>query len=308
MMPPLGQPRFLHLCSHCQAASITVPRKAATVQPQPRYYHPSARTVPPEAALPKQERQGLYKARCADQDRHGVARQLLARWNSGELTHNEFDRGRDETGENSNFATTMIVLVVGRIAWADDVRTSWSCSKANDEKTCSFDITIQGEIVPAMLEGVKKALVERQEMIAREGGWSDLWIIHLDSPGGSVQTAFDIGRLLRSANAPVAIGPDKRCVSACVLILAGATGRLIDGRVGIHRPYFETPNTDVDFNDVQKVYNKMTEQIRAYLREMNVSDRLADDMMIVPPEKVRFLSSVELANYGLGLEDPVIKE
>jgi hypothetical protein len=52
----------------------------------------------------------------------------------------------------------------------------------------------------------------------------------------------------------------------------------------------------------------MTEQIRAYLREMNVSDRLADDMMIVPPEKVRFLSSVELANYGFGLEDPVIKE
>ena len=215
---------------------------------------------------------------------------------------------RARQAQTAIFTATMIVLVVGRIAWADDVQTSWSCSKANGEKTCSFDITIQGEIVPAMLEGVKKALVDRQEMIAHEGGWSDLWIIHLDSPGGSVQAAFDIGRLLRSANAPVAIGPDKQCVSACVLILAGATGRLIDGRVGIHRPYFETPNTDVDFNDVQKVYNKMTEQIRAYLREMNVSDRLADDMMIVPPEKVRFLSSVELANYGLGLEDLVIKE
>ncbi len=183
------------------------------------------------------------------------------------------------------FVVTMIVLTAARIAWAD-VQTTWSCSKVKDKKVCTFEITIQGEIVPATLEGVKKALVERQEMMAREGGWSDLWIVHLDSPGGSVQAAFDIGRLLRSASAAVDIGPDKQCVSACVLILAGATGRLINGRVGIHRPYFQTPNGAVGFNDVQKAYSNMTERIRAYLREMNVSDRLADDMMIVPPERV----------------------
>jgi ATP-dependent protease ClpP protease subunit len=199
------------------------------------------------------------------------------------------------------FVMAMLVLTTARMAWAQDVQTTWSCSKVKDEKTCSFDITIQGEITAATVEGVKKALVERQEMMAREGGWSDLWIIHLDSLGGSVQAAFDIGRLLRSANATVDIGPNKQCVSACVLILAGATGRFMNGRVGIHRPYFETPNTDVDFNDVQKAYNKMSEQIRAYLREMNASDRLADDMMIVPPERVRYLSSLELTNYGTGL-------
>ena len=41
---------------------------------------------------------------------------------------------------------------------------------------------------------------------------------------------------------------------------------------------------------------------------MNVSDKLADDMMMVPPENVRFLSGIDLANYGLGFIDPVTQE
>jgi hypothetical protein len=41
---------------------------------------------------------------------------------------------------------------------------------------------------------------------------------------------------------------------------------------------------------------------------MNVSDKLADDMMIVPPDKIHFLSANELVNYGLGRIDPVTKE
>jgi ATP-dependent protease ClpP protease subunit len=206
------------------------------------------------------------------------------------------------------FAITMIVLTAARMAWADDVQTTWSCSKVKGEKTCSFDITIQGEITPATLDGVKKALVERQEMLSREGASNDFWMIHLDSPGGDVKTAFAIGRLFRSVDAPVGIDTDKTCVSACVLLLAGATHRIINGRVGIHRPYFETPRDAVDYEKVQSAYHAMTDQIRAYLREMNVSDRLADDMMIVPPERVRFLSAVDISNYGLGIVDPVAKE
>ena len=119
---------------------------------------------------------------------------------------------------------------------------------------------------------------------------------------------MDIGRLLRSKNSAIEVNRDEVCVSACVLVLAGATERSISGRVGIHRPYLETPETDVSVGQVQKAYVTLTQQIRAYLREMNLSDKLADDMMIVPPEKVRFLSSNELVNYGLGPIDPVTKE
>ena len=141
------------------------------------------------------------------------------------------------------FVTAMIVLMTTRMAWAEGVQTTWSCSKVTDEKTCSFDITIRGEITSGTLEDTKKALIDRQEMLARGGGSNDWWLVHVDSPGGNVQAAFDIGRLLRSVDAPVEIGANQQCVSACVLILAGATHRNIIGRVGIHRPYFDTPRT-----------------------------------------------------------------
>jgi hypothetical protein len=100
-----------------------------------------------------------------------------------------------------------------------------------------------------------------------------------------VQTAFSIGRLFRSVDAPVEIEAGQECVSACLLILAGATHRNINGRVGIHRPYFETPKGALDYEKVQRAYNAMTEQIRVSLREMNVSGRLADDMMNTCGEK-----------------------
>jgi hypothetical protein len=52
----------------------------------------------------------------------------------------------------------------------------------------------------------------------------------------------------------------------------------------------------------------MTDNIRSYFREMNVSERLADDMMIVPPEKIRFLSADELVRYGLVFIDSAAAE
>ena len=71
----------------------------------------------------------------------------------------------------------MVVLMATRTARADDVQTAWSCSKASDDKTCSFDITIRGEITAATLAGVRTALTDREAMMAREGGegaWVDL--------------------------------------------------------------------------------------------------------------------------------------
>lgn len=206
------------------------------------------------------------------------------------------------------FIVPMVVALAAGPIWAGSVKSTSSCSTTGAEKDCSFDISIEGKITATTFVDVKKALADRDQMMRREGDQNDWWSIHIDSPGGSVNAAIEIGRLLRSKDAPIAVGDDQVCVSACVLILAGATHRFIYGRVGIHRPYFETPKSDVSVEEVQKAYSSMTEEFRSYLREMNVSDRLADDMMVVSPEEVRFLSSKELISYGLGFVDPVAKE
>jgi ATP-dependent protease ClpP protease subunit len=210
-----------------------------------------------------------------------------------------------------------VVLFIGSLffalaagpAWADEVKTTSSCTMTKRaEKMCSFEILIEGEITSATVTSVRQAIAERDQMMKREGGLSDLWMIRINSLGGGVNAAIEIGRLLRSMDAPIEVRDDEICASACVLVLGGATHRILRGRVGIHRPYFEAPATNIDVGQVQKAYGDMKEKIRSYFREMNISDRLADDLMIVPPEKMRFLSLDELVQYGLGIIDPASAE
>jgi hypothetical protein len=205
------------------------------------------------------------------------------------------------------FASTVLALTV-RQALAEEVKVTSSCSVLKSHKECSFGIEIKGEIIASTIDELRKAFTQRDEMLRREGVSGSWGTTSINSPGGSVYAAIEIGRLFRSRQQPIWVKREDVCVSACVLILAGATYRTLEGQVGIHRPYLETPKTDVNVGQMQRMYVTFTEQIRAYLREMNVSDRLADDMMIVPPEKVRFLSANELGDYGLGPIDPVTKE
>ncbi len=246
----------------------------------------------------------------------GQVRAASASWRSPQ---GETRRSGGQTQIASHTAFALVARWFLRIAfmvlafgatqgWASDVKSALSCKHTKAEKVCGFDIDIEGEITPSTPDAVKKALADYDQMVKREGSGNDWLSIKINSPGGSVNAAIEIARLLRSMDAPIAVGPEKICVSACVLVLAGSPHRLIFGRIGIHRPYFETPKADVSVADVQKAYSSMTEQIRSFFREMNVSDRLADDMMLVPPEEIRFLSSDEIAGYGLGFLDPVAKE
>jgi hypothetical protein len=162
-------------------------------------------------------------------------------------------------------------------------------------KGCSFDIRISGAITEATPAAVRHAVAERAEMMRRESEQNDCWMIHIDSGGGNVTAAIEVD-------------PEQLCASACVLIFAGATHRLAHGQIGIHRPYFQIPSTDFTAADVQRWFSDLSTQIHAFPREVNVSERLADDLMAVPPEQMRYLSADELVAYGLEIVDPVAKE
>lgn len=199
------------------------------------------------------------------------------------------------------------LLIAGRPAYAG-VQTKWSC-ETKTKTVCSFDITIRGEITETTVSKIKHAMDAREQFFAdQEKGVDKLQATYLDSPGGDVAAAIEIGRMFRNANEWVFVKQDEICVSACILVLAGATHRLIYGKVGIHRPYLKSFKGDYDREQVQHAYVAMTEDIRSYLREMNVSEKLADDMMAVEPEEVQYLSISQLTNYGLGIVDPVAKE
>ena len=135
--------------------------------------------------------------------------------------------------------------------------------------------------------------------------------ISLDSPGGSVSAAMEVGRLLRMNRMTAFVDPYASCLSACVLIYAGAAARFGYNklaRVGIHQPYLQVPSQKIDAVTVRKDYNTMLLDIRAYLREMNVSERLAYEMMKTPPSSVRYLTAEEQESVGLSVIDPIERE
>jgi ATP-dependent protease ClpP protease subunit len=179
-------------------------------------------------------------------------------------------------------------------------------------------IWVKGEIDTNTVAKVGELLERRKAWIAtvvETVPWvesSPTWAgtLYIDSPGGNVAAAMTLGQMLRKARVGIYVGFEgEQCVSACVLTFAGAVERSFAEKIGIHRPYFDLPRSGrLGPDDVQASYAVLLQEIRSYLREMNVSDRLADDMLAIPPDKVRYLSDKELDAYGLSGTDPVEEE
>jgi hypothetical protein len=56
--------------------------------------------------------------------------------------------------------------------------------------------------------------------------------------------------------------------------------------------------------EADKRYKQLDALTRAYFKEMNISDALADEMLRIPPESVKFLTRVEADRFGLNGTDP----
>jgi ATP-dependent protease ClpP protease subunit len=133
--------------------------------------------------------------------------------------------------------------------------------------------------------------------------------VRLNSPGGSVLDSMAIGRLLRQHRMTAEVKPGFVCNSACVFIYAGAVAREGHfGKIGIHQPYFEVPQQAVQAGTIKNSYAIMLGDMRSYLREMNVSEQLADEMLRTRSSDIRYLSPDEQDQFGLDTFDPVERE
>lgn len=134
-------------------------------------------------------------------------------------------------------------------------------------------------------------------------------MLELNSVGGDWDSALQIGRLLRSTRSTALVESGRNCLSACVMILAGATDRMVSrrARIGIHRPY-SSSTANLTYEEAQARYRALESSARSYLREMNSSDTLFDAMVRVPAERIRVLTPEEVESLGLSTQDPVAAE
>jgi ATP-dependent protease ClpP protease subunit len=160
---------------------------------------------------------------------------------------------------------------------------------------CVLTVRLRGKMERHRLRQVQYAL-ERRDEAMRTRGRDVAFHVDVDSEGGEMFAAMEIGRLLRTTKASISVGRGSHCVSACVFVLMGAPSRTVDvgARVGIHRPSLS------DFEGPDLV-SSMEESIRRYADEMTGSHRIVDEMMSIPSHRIHLLTPRDFAAYDIAV-------
>jgi len=203
----------------------------------------------------------------------------------------------------------------------------FSLSKASAEVSwraypTSGEITACGDAIPQVTGFIQrgdsgqlsKKLFQIKQRLGKSR-WEDCltggigkMVIWLDSRGGDIESALEIGRIVRKHKMTVVVHQQAECSSSCVFILGAGVVRNVFGRVGIHRPYFGVVDGNAEYSEIRTKRDSMLRSIEAYLREIDVPQSLIDLMNGVPPEQVRYLSDRELEDLRLSGNDPSFDE
>lgn len=141
----------------------------------------------------------------------------------------------------------------------------------------------------ALIERVS-AMAERMDLPERR--------LDLDSAGGHVEEAVRAGDALAASRWTLRIREDAVCHSACVLVLAAADMRDVEGRVGVHRLMRDrsSASSRAELNEELREVNAL---VREYFERHGVALAVADLMMTVPNRRLRLLTTDELETFGL---------
>lgn len=162
---------------------------------------------------------------------------------------------------------------------------------------CHF--TVSGEIGDATLVYVRDQLSASPKFNAKV---AQSCIVSFDSLGGDVESAIELGRLLRARHATTLIPANATCASACVLAFLGGAERLALGRIGIHRPYSSGLSNSV--GQSENSYTHVNELVKSYFSDMNVPVELLTAMNGIPPDQVMWLTVNEAARFHITGDDP----
>jgi len=121
----------------------------------------------------------------------------------------------------------------------------------------------------------------------------------LQSPGGSVQDALALGRVIRREGVGTRMLAGEFCYSARPYLLAAGTTRDIDAdaSVGVHQHYFGQ-NTLLPAAFAVEDIQRGQAEVMTYLDEMGINPLVMQHAMSTPPDQIYVLLPDELQSYG----------
>jgi hypothetical protein len=140
----------------------------------------------------------------------------------------------------------------------------WSNNASAAELSYNIDsimpFTISGKIEPGDSANLRKLF---DAHLPKDGDYDEDALVRLNSPGGDLNEALDIGQVIREYGIGTVIGPSDSCLSACALIFMAGTfleaagapsqravpGRYLHvrGQLGFHA-FYEDGRWELDFS------------------------------------------------------------
>lgn len=126
----------------------------------------------------------------------------------------------------------------------------------------------------------------------------------LQSPGGSVRDALELGRHLRRRAIATEVLPGEICYSACPYLFAGGTARRAgdEASLGVHQHSFGENTLLPAFIAAEDIQRGQAE-VMDYLDEMGIDPLIMRHAMSTPADEIYILLPEELSRYRLVWED-----
>lgn len=122
-------------------------------------------------------------------------------------------------------------------------------------------------------------------------------VVHLDSAGGALIPALEIGRIVRIAGYSTLVLPNTSCTSACALIWLAGKKRILDGRVGFHAAYRDNEGRLQESGAANAL-------IGNYMTQLGLPAKAILFATAAPPDKILWLTAETRGNAGIDFEVP----
>lgn len=128
-------------------------------------------------------------------------------------------------------------------------------------------------------------------------------VVRLNSPGGSVDDALAISKMLREGGFITEVADGAFCASSCPLIFAGGTERKAgpEAVIGVHQVFAggdTLPGPARAMSDAQTT----TARIARHLDEMGIDPEVWVHALETPPDRLYYFTTDELTEFGLATE------
>ena len=165
----------------------------------------------------------------------------------------------------------------------------------------TFDLVGDGRLmaVGTIAPGTADAFAAE---IAKRGSY--VKTVVLESPGGSVSDALEMGRLIRGKKLATEIDSGRYCASSCPLVFAGGVERRAGDKagIGVHQAFALARAGGSTAANGMEDAQRVSAECQRYLREMGIDLQVWVHAMETPKEQLYYFKPDELLSLKLATQ------